>query len=157
MLDWCFLFLVVGFSQYFFHYKILEMGMLVDKDALPLCLIGIIGFSFFCSFLWREANIITIDTIRNIIAFKNIFTRHTDKLSFDGISGYVDTLQRTRRDNYKVLYLVQDKRYVKKISAAIYKNFDELQDGLSSVKYLGFKKLGLKERFQILFNNQLQD
>ena len=133
------------------------MGMLVDKDALPLCLIGLTGLFFFCLFLWREANIITIDTSHKIITFKNIFTRHTDKFLFDQFSGFVDTLQRTRRNNYKALYIVQDKKYVKKISAAMYKNFDELLGGLSPVNYLGFKKLGLKERFKILLNNQMHD
>ena len=79
MLCWCFLFFVISFSQFLFHYKILGMGMLVDKDALPLCLIALTGLLFFCLFLWREANIVTIDTSHKIITFKNIFTRQTEK------------------------------------------------------------------------------
>ena len=39
----------------------------------------------------------------------------------------------------------------------MYKNFEELLGGLSSVNYLGFKKLGLKERFKILFNKQMHN
>src|SRR6478752_4829762 len=85
MLCWGFLFFVIGFSQFVFHYKIFGMGMLVDEDALPLCLIGLTDSLFFCLFLCHEANIITIDPIHKIIAFKNIFTRRTDKLSFSEI------------------------------------------------------------------------
>jgi hypothetical protein len=157
MLCWCLFFFLIGFSQYFLNYKILGIGMRLDINALPLCFIGLTGTFFFCLFLWREANIISIDPLGKIISFKNIFTRRTESFSFSELSGYIDTIQRTRRSNFKVLYIVQNKKYIKKISSAMYKNFDELLNSLNSLNSLGFRKLGLKERFQILFNKTMLD
>jgi hypothetical protein len=89
----------------------------------------------------RYAFIVKIDKKERSIYFKNIVTQQTSFYKFDDFESYIDTYPITAKGgNYKVLYLLKNKKAEKIITGFYYVNIDELQDAISSIKYLGFQK-----------------
>ena len=66
--------------------------------------------------------------------------------------GYVDTFVKSPRGDFRVLYLVKNKRLTNKISGRFYSNIEEIEKGLQSLKYLGFHKFSLKWSLKIFFH-----
>jgi hypothetical protein len=108
-------------------------------------------FIFFGSMLWREAKIILIDCINKTITFTNLFTRVKTINSFDDFDGYIDCYQSAKGGSYRVIYLVKDKKFVKKISSFYYSNLDEIQNGIAPMKYFGQQDFGLFKSIRVLF------
>lgn len=87
---------------------------------------------------WRKFFFsIKIDPSARAISFQNIFTWKKSVYRFDELDGYMDIYAVTGRGDFKVLYLVKDKRAVKIINGYYYANVDEMQEALSSMRYLG--------------------
>ena len=98
-----------------------------------------------------EPMIITIDLFAKSIRFKNMITRYSKTYSFENFDGYVESTQKSGYGNYKVFYLIQNKRVVEKIKGYYYNNIDELGNGINSLVNLGNQKMTLLKRMKILF------
>jgi len=83
---------------------------------------------------------IIIDTEVKTISFKIFFIKLTNKYLLEYFDGYIDTKVTDKYGMYKCFYLVKDGKLRYKISGRFYSNIDELQSGLSSLKYMGFIK-----------------
>ena len=119
-----------------------------------VCLVGgPIFILLFGSQLWRYARVILIDSVNNTISFTNLFTRRQSVFSFDNFDGFVDMNQSARGGaTYKVIYLVRQKKFAKKISSFYYSNLNELQEALTPIKYLGLQNFNIIKSVKILFN-----
>ena len=116
-----------------------------------------IGIVLFGSQLWRDANIISIDTFGKTITFQNLFTKKKRLYDFNYFDGFIDMNQRSKSGTYRVVYLVRENRYIEKISSFYYSNLDDLQAALTPMKYLGFKKFSILKSIKVLFNGQVLD
>ncbi len=84
---------------------------------------------------------IKIDTIKKTIHLKNVITQQVRSYNLEDFDGYLDCYAVTYKGGrYKFLYLVKNKKADKIITGFYYANIDELQEGISSIKYLGFQK-----------------
>ncbi len=118
---------------------------------------------FICSFLvymglWlkRSATTITIDPVQKTIGFTNIFIKKTEVSLLGDLDGYIETVVTSgSHTEYKAYYILKDKKVNRKILGYYYSNMDELQEGLKPLAYLGFQKLGLEKRLNILFNRPI--
>ena len=118
-----------------------------------VCIVtGLVFILLFGSQLWRDAKIILIDTFTKTITFTNLFTRQQTVSSFEDFDGFIDTFQLARGGTYRVIYLVKDRKFVRKISSFYYSNLDELQNSFVDIKYLGRQNFNIIKSFKILFN-----
>lgn len=147
--------LVSAFSQTFLDFQIIKMSMPTTKAKIFQFVLPIIGMLLFGSQLWRDANIILVDTFANTITFQNLFTRKSRMYDFNYFDGFIDMNQRSRSGTYKVVYLVKEKRYIEKISSFYYSNLDDLQSALAPIKYLGFKRYSIFKSIKVLFGRQV--
>ena len=118
------------------------------------------GFLLTASFwLKRIATIITINTDQNTIAFTNFFTKQSKTYSFTSFDGYIQTVafNAYNTTQFKVLCLLKNKVVIRKISGAFYANIEELEEGLHSLNYLGFKKFGIGAQLKIFFKQPVLD
>jgi hypothetical protein len=123
------------------------------EQQKPVCIVtGLVLMLLFGSQLWRDAKIILIDTFGRTISFKNLFTRQQTISSFDQFDGFIDTFQSSRGGTYRVIYLVKDRKFIRKISSFYYSNLDELQNSFVDIKYLGRQNFNIIKSFKILFN-----
>ena len=82
----------------------------------------------------------TIDTDLRTISFKMFILPITRTYNLDYFDGYINTIVKDKYGDYKCFYLVKDGKLMYKMSGRYYSNIDELQEGLSSLKDLGFIK-----------------
>ena len=111
---------------------------------------GPIFILIFGSQLWRDAKIILINTLDNTICFTNLFTRQRTINSFVYFDGYIDMYQSAKGGTYRVIYLVKDRKYIKKISGFYYSNLDELESYLAPLKYMGRQNFNLIKSLKVL-------
>jgi len=105
----------------------------------------------------RKFIIISIDNENKTIQFKNPITRYTKEYDLDYYDGYLDSFTTTSNTNYKVLFLIKNKKSIKRIEGYYYKNIDEMQTALSSLNYFGLQKnIGRLNR-RILLNKTIID
>jgi hypothetical protein len=131
----------------FLHANSLNFGYVI-KLSIPL-----ISFLFFTTLLWRDAKQIKIDLHTQSISFTNLITRQTKTLLVSEFDGYVETLQKDAyRQDYLVIYLVRNKKFILKLSSFYYSNVAEMVTGLNGIKYLGKKSYGIIQSIKVLFN-----
>ena len=149
--------LVSAFSQTFLDFQIIKMHMPTTKAKIFQFVLPTIGLLLFGSQLWRDANIISIDTFAKTITFQNLFTRKSRLYDFTHFDGFIDMNQSSKSGTYRVVYLVKEKRYVEKISSFYYANLNDLQAALTPIKYLGYKRYSIFKSIKVLFNGQVLD
>lgn len=149
--------LVSAFSQTFLDFPIIKMSMPTTKAKVFQFVLPTIGVLLFGSQIWRDANIIQIDTFSKTITFRNFFTKRSRQYDFDYFDGYADMLQTSKSGTYRVIYLVKDKRYIEKLSSFYYSNLDDLQTAFTTIKYLGFKNYNVFKSIKVLFGRQILD
>jgi uncharacterized protein YpmB len=152
----------------FFIYTLISVfflgGHIIPRGTLPPigAIIFIIVFTFlliaiFNSWIHYAFNI-EIDNDEKTIFFQNIITRQTRLYNFTDFDSYLDTYPVTGKGgSYKVLYLLKDKKAKKIITGFYYENIDELQEAISSIKYLGFQKNFSSIARKALFNRPIID
>lgn len=139
---------------YFLYYQFISIHKSeIQRDVFISQVIIFCTFLFLSLWLKTSATIITINTDQNTITFTSFFTKNKKTYSFYDFDGYIQTIDFNGKTQtqYKVLGLVKDKVIVRKISASLYSNIEELQKGLKSLNDLGFKKFGMAEKLKILF------
>ena len=149
--------LVSAFSQTFLDFQIIKMHMPTTKAKIFQFVLPTIGMLLFGSQLWRDANVILIDSFTKTITFQNLFTRKSRLYDFNYFDGFIDMNQSSKSGTYRVVYLVKEKKYIEKISSFYYSNLDDLQNGLTPIKYLGFKRYSIFKSIKILFGGQVLD
>jgi hypothetical protein len=85
---------------------------------------------------------IEIDTNKQEIILTHIFLKTKKTYLFSDFDYYIDTVEESRQGGFKAIYLIKNKRLKKAIRGFYYSNIDELQDALTSIQNLGFKKYG---------------
>lgn len=98
----------------------------------------------------RDARRIEIDALTKTITSTNLFNRNARQYALDSLDGYVDMIQKGKYGDYRVIYLVKDKRYILKISAFYYNNMEEMENALHRVKFLGRKEFSFRRSIAIL-------
>ena len=151
------LLIISAFSQTFLDFKIIKMSMPTTKAKIFQFVLPSIGVMLFGSQLWRDANVITVDTFAKTITFQNLFTRKMRSYDFNYFDGFIDMNQSSKSGTYRVVYLVKDRKYVEKISSFYYSNLDDLQAAFAPVKYLGFKRYSIFKSVKVLFKGQVLD
>lgn len=112
-------------------------------------LVLIIGLAF--KNLW-EGNKIEINTHIKQIFFQNIITQKHRFFPFDYFDGYITIQGRIAGKSIKYLYLVKDRKAIRKICSFAYSNFDELRMNLNEIKYLGELKYSGNRTIRVLLN-----
>lgn len=152
----------------FFIYTLISViflgGHIIPRGTLPPfgAIIYIIVLVFFLITIinsWIHYVFkIKIDSDERIIFFKNIITRKTTSYGFSDFDCYFDTFAKTGKGgSYKVVYLVKNNKAEKIMSGFYYSNIDELQDAVSSIKYIGFKKDFSKIARRAILNKPIID
>jgi hypothetical protein len=98
---------------------------------------------------------VVINTEAKAISFTFFLVRITKTYPMDYFDGYIETKVTDKYDTYKCFYLVKDGKLKYKISGRFYENIDELQHGLSSLRYMGFIKYSSALSLKIAFNKSI--
>jgi hypothetical protein len=98
---------------------------------------------------------VIIDTDSKTISFRSFLIRLTKTYSLGYFDGYVDTKITDKYDTYKCFYLVKDGKLKYKMSGRFYDNIDELQEAISSLKYMGVIKYSVPLSLKIAFNKSI--
>jgi hypothetical protein len=116
---------------------------------------GLIYFLILLLALWVHVRRITIDGETRTISFRNLVSRKEELYSFDELEGFVEVFVSTKAGKVKVLYLIKDRKFHKKLSGSIYSNLDELQSALAPIKYLGVEKMNMVKGVKVLFGQPI--
>jgi hypothetical protein len=92
-----------------------------------------------------------IDHANKTISFKNYFTRQTEVYPFVYFDGYLDTLKKSGRSDFRIFYLVKNKKLIHKMSGRVYSNMEEIEKGLTALRYFGFQTWNLSWSLKIFF------
>ncbi len=153
LLSTFFLFLLISaVAQYYYGVVLFRISLENPTEAKLQFILLSLAVIIFVSILIYNSNIIEIDSESQTILFLNIITRNKTKILFAQIKGYVQTEQKDGYGNkYQVYYLVENKKFVLRISSFNYRNIDELKEGLESLKNLGKINFGIVESVKVLF------
>jgi hypothetical protein len=142
-----FLFYVAFFSEH--PVPILSgLGMLcaLMTVVFPIYIIGQMKLNY---------KTVTINTEAKTISFTFFLIRITKTYPMDYFDGYIDTTVSDKYNTYKCFYLVKDAKLKYKMSGRFYDNIDELQNGLSSLKHMGFIRYSAAVSLKIAFNKSI--
>jgi hypothetical protein len=143
---------------------ILILGMLiftlicdhVEKDRIVVSIWACVFLFLTVTQLFDTYKLIIIDKTDKKISIKHYITRQVKIYNFTDIDGYVDMIEKPARGRpFRVIYLVQNEKFVQKISGFIYSNIEEMEAGLDTIKYLGRKKYSYFKNIRILFGRKV--
>ena len=97
--------------------------------------------------LIRDVNFIKI--YDNKISFRNIIGIKKE-IQFNELDGYITMIQFDKGGAYEVIYLVQNGKFISKITSYLYSNFIALKVGLDT-KYIGDIRFTYLNSMKILF------
>lgn len=133
-------------------FVILQKHQLSKQDVIVISIFEFIFLFQHGILFWINSKSITINTIEKTIAFSHLFVKNKSVYNFIDIEGYIDVIQKPLRGRpFRELYLVKHDKNIQKISSSIYSNFNELENGLKGIKYLGMRKQSYFEKFKVLF------
>lgn len=139
--------LLGGVSAFFY---ILVFGF----DNTPLA--GIIFFFVVLTILLGgfrrllfDSNFLVIDTENESITFTNQLTRKRSYFHFDYFDGKLICLEPMKGGYARNLYLVKDKKAVKKITDFMYSNHEQIENALQPIKDLGTFKYSYVKTWKI--------
>lgn len=96
-----------------------------------------------------------IDPDSKTISFKMFLLPITKTYPFNYFDGYADTVVKDKYGSYKCFYLVKEHKLKYKMSGRFYSNIDELKEGISVLKYMGFIKNTFPLSMKIAFNKSV--
>ena len=85
---------------------------------------------------------IKIDTNKQEIIFSHIFLKTKKTYLFSDFDYFIETIEDSRQGSFKAIYLIKNKRLKNAIRGFYYSNIDELQEALTGIQNMGFKKFG---------------
>jgi hypothetical protein len=146
-------------TQYYYHFTIMKIHIPNQRSFNGWMIINAIACLIFGAILYSRACLIEINSDSSFlktITFKNLFSRQTKTYSFEEFDGYISTrLWHKQFNENKTLCLIKEGRVFRKIDNFFYSNVDELQQGLKEMKYLGFKRMGFRNSWKVLFNQPI--
>jgi hypothetical protein len=98
---------------------------------------------------------VIIDTDLKTISFKMFLLPVTKTYNLNYFDGYINTLVKDKYGTYKCFYLVKAGKLMYKMSGRFYSNIDELHEGLSYLKDLGFLKSSVSQSLKIALGYQI--
>ncbi|MNR31928.1 hypothetical protein D3C85_1494700 [compost metagenome] len=98
---------------------------------------------------------VTIDIDLKTISFKMFLLPVTKTYNLDYFDGYINTLVKDKYGTYKCFYLVKEGKLMYKMSGRFYSNIDELHEGISYLKDLGFLKSSVSQSIKIALGYQI--
>ncbi len=104
--------------------------------------------------LWN-ANKLIVDTELKTIKFKNRFTQISSSFLFDSFDGYFIYNEPSKTGQIKNLFLIKNKKIIKKISSFIYSNHSEIEKSLFPIKPLGVIEFSYWKSFKIFLRLQI--
>ena len=107
--------------------------------------------------LLYDANIITIETANKCVTFKNILTRQHSTYYFSDFDGKLVWYKPIKYGRIRNLYLIKNKKAVKKISGFLYSNQKELENALIDIKDLGITNYSYLKSWKALFGCEIID
>jgi hypothetical protein len=87
--------------------------------------------------LLYDSNLLKIDTANSTIAFTNQLTRKHNFYHFEYFDGKIVCFEPIKAGYARNLYLVKEKRAVKKITDFTYSNYTEIEEALKPIQNLG--------------------
>ena len=139
-----------SFSQVYLGKSIL-IKMNTESNQSFNIYLSVLGCLLFGIVFVSNANIISIDTNARVLSFDNFITKKLKRYSFDNLDGYIDCTQRDGASNeYNVIYLVKEQKYVAKITSFSCSNFNEMKNGLTSLNYLGNRRFTLLDSLKVM-------
>ncbi len=117
---------------------------------LPLIIIGFVQIK-------THARFIYINEIQRTISIRNYFTRFKKTYDRSEFEGYIDTLVKSPHGDFRIIYLVKNKKLYTKISARFISNIEALEKGLHNLPYLGFYEHNLLWATRAFFTKKFRD
>ena len=102
-----------------------------------------------------NAKTTSIDSESKTIYFKDFLTGKVKSYPFTYFDGFIDTIVTDQYDSYKCFYLVKEKKLYYKISGRFYRNIDELEKGIKSLKHIQSIKMTTKLSLLIALEKQI--
>lgn len=147
-------YLAVAVLLHFFQIEIVKTTLTNPEFIIVLLVYPLLIF-IASEQIKMNSSIIYVNPSGNIITFKNYFTRYKRVYLLNEFEGYIDTLVKSPRGDFRVLYLVRNNKLTNKMSGRIYSNLEEIEQGLTPLKYLGFRKFSLKWSLNVFFNRTI--
>ncbi len=90
-----------------------------------------------------------------VVVFKNYFTKKVKTYNFNELDGYVTGRFPIYGPNgpkhfIKMTWIVKNNKMIERIDERYIFNFNELEEELKAMKYLGYQKIRLWKRFKML-------
>ena len=124
----------------------LGMLMFFIRVVLPFFIIAQMKLNY---------KVTTIDTDLRTISFKMFILPITRTYNLDYFDGYINTIVKDKYGDYTCFYLVKDGKMMYKMSGRFYSNIDELHEGLSSLRNLGFIKSSVSLSIKIALSERV--
>jgi hypothetical protein len=140
------------------HYSIIRLDFFITLDSKSFYIAAIVfllPLCFFTLLVSAYLKIITIDTIRKTVTFKNILTRQTKTYDFDSFDGLIDTFLNHRNIFYKTVAFIKDKKQVRYIDSFWVSNYDEMRQSLHGISFLGTYNFSAWKRLKFLLKKQV--
>ena len=147
-------YLAVAVLLHFFQIEIVKTTLTNPEFIIVLLVYPLLIF-IASEQIKMNSSIIYVNPSGTIITFKNYFTRYKRVYLLNEFEGYIDTLVESPRGDFRVLYLVRNNKLTNKMSGRIYSNLEEIEQGLTPLKYLGFRKFSLKWSLNVFFNRTI--
>jgi hypothetical protein len=123
-----------------------------QKDRNVIMVFSLTLFLLMVPYLWWTSVQVVIDSSNKKISFIHFITRRENTYSFNDFDGYADWIESKGRGGpFRVIYLVRDKRFIRRISSEIYSNIEELESGFKSLKYFGQQQYSYVKSLRVLF------
>jgi hypothetical protein len=137
-------------SVHFFESDLFGSALTKEQSVIFIIFFFLITL-LFIKVLIVSALRIEIDTNKQEIILTHIFLKTKKKYLFSDFDYYIDTVEESRQGSFKAIYLIKNKRLKMAIRGFYYSNIDELQDALTSIQSLGFKKYGWLSSLLVYF------
>ncbi len=139
---------VVGGIILFYYLVRTEFYNMAIPGVLFILLALIILFGTFGRLLY-DANLVLIDTDNQTITFTNQLTRKKATYKFSDFDGRLICFEPIKGGYARNLYLIRDKKAVKKITDFMYSNHRELEESLHQIADLGTIKYSYMKSWKI--------
>jgi len=144
-------------SVYYFDGHIIKKGTLTTNQTLIPIGIFILQFIIIAKVLLTNAMKIAIDKNEKKIIFTHIWFNFAKTYSLKDFDSYVETEEWSKQGTFKAIYLIANKKLIRKIRGFYYSNMDELKDALFDLSNLGFRKITSLKALKIYVTGRIID
>ncbi len=104
----------------------------------------------------RSTSVLVVCKENKKMEFVNYFTKKHKQIEFNQLDGYVtgrmkNYIGRFPSEKNKIIWIVKDGKMIERIDEHYIFNYNELEEELKEMKYLGYQKIRIWKRFKMLF------